>query len=46
MALYRKLIEGENRKVIGAMDALQGEAAASGLSDSDLDSLLKEENPS
>ena len=46
MALYRKLIEGENRKVIGAMDAFQGEAAASGLSESDLDSLLKEENPS
>lgn len=46
MALYRKLVEGENRKLIQAMDNLQAEAASSGLSESDLNLLLKEENPS
>lgn len=46
IALYRKLIEGENCKVIQAMDNLQDEALTNGLSESDVESLLKEENPS
>jgi putative PIN family toxin of toxin-antitoxin system len=44
MALYRKLVAAENRKITQAMDKLQSQAA--GLSESTLDALLKAENPS
>lgn len=44
MALYRKLVAGENGKIMQAMDKLQSEAG--GLSESDLEALLKAENPS
>jgi PHD/YefM family antitoxin component YafN of YafNO toxin-antitoxin module len=46
MALYRKLVEGENRKVMEAMDQLQAEAGDGGLTESELDGLLEAENPS
>jgi PHD/YefM family antitoxin component YafN of YafNO toxin-antitoxin module len=45
MALYRKLVEGENRKLLQAMDKLQAEAIAGGLTDSELDPLLKDQTP-
>jgi PHD/YefM family antitoxin component YafN of YafNO toxin-antitoxin module len=44
MALYRKLVAGENRKITEAMGRLQSEAG--GLSESDLEALLEDENPS
>jgi len=44
MALYRKLVAGENGKIMEAMGKLQSEAG--GLSESDLEALLKQENPS
>ena len=44
MALYQKLVAGENRKITEAMGKLQSEAG--GLSESDLEALLKQENPS
>jgi hypothetical protein len=46
MALYRKLVAGENLKMMQAMDKLQSEAGAGGLSESTLDALLKQESPS
>ena len=44
MALYRKLVAGENRKITDAMDKLQSQAG--GLPESTLEALLKQENPS
>ena len=44
MALYRKLVAGENRRITEAMGRLQSEAG--GLSESALESLLEDENPS
>ncbi len=43
MALYRRLVAGENRKILQAMDKLQ--SRTDGLSESNLEALLKEENP-
>ena len=44
LALYRKLVAGENRKIAEAMGRLQSEAG--GLSESALEALLEDENPS
>jgi PHD/YefM family antitoxin component YafN of YafNO toxin-antitoxin module len=44
MSLYRKLIAAENRKIVQAIDTLQAQTV--GLSESTLETLLKEENPS
>jgi len=44
MALYRKLVAVENRKILNVMDTLQSQAA--GLSESALEDLLAKENPS
>lgn len=44
MALYRKLVAGENRKITQAMDRLNSQVE--GLSESVLEDLLNQENPS
>ena len=44
LALYRKLVAGENRKIAEAMGRLQSEAG--GFSESALEALLEDENPS
>jgi len=44
MALYRKLVAGENCKITQAMDRLNSQVE--GLSESVLEDLLNQENPS
>lgn len=46
MSLYKKLVASQNLKVIHAMENLQGEVSVGTLSESELDTLLKEVNPS
>lgn len=46
MALYRRMIVRQNRRILAAMDAVQAEATATGLPEAVMDELLEQENPS
>ena len=46
MALYRRMIVRQNRRILAAMDTVQAEATATGLSEAVMDELLEQENPS
>jgi hypothetical protein len=46
IALYRQMIAGQNRQLLNRLDAVQAETAAKGLSESALDELLSQKEPS
>ncbi len=46
MALYRRMVDQQNQRMVRALDATQAEASASGLTEDALDGILAGENPS
>lgn len=46
MALCRRMIVRQNRRIVAAMDTVQAETTETGLSEAVLDELLEQESPS